>query len=58
MAWLAATETVEEAIDLRVGVGNMPAPEKKLTFTELRGMVGTALNRRGGAWNRAGQRGA
>jgi hypothetical protein len=44
MAWLAATEMVEEPIDLRVGVGNMPVPEKKLPFTELRGMVGTALN--------------
>jgi hypothetical protein len=43
--WLAAAETVEEAIDHRVGVGSMPALEKKLPFTELRGMVGTALNR-------------
>jgi hypothetical protein len=44
-AWLAATKMVEEAIDLRVGVESMPAPKKKLSFTELKGMVGTALNR-------------
>jgi hypothetical protein len=57
-ARLAPTKAAEEAMDLGLGVGGMSAPEKRLPFTELREMVGAALDRPRRSLDRAGRRGA